>query len=138
MKTVRKHLQGLPQKQIDKILAKEAELAAREMSVDKVKDERIRKLRRLPELARIVKSVYVTEKKPALEVKIVSKKAVQSYPGNISDDNMLKDLTHLREVTKTWLSYHKIQGKEYLKINQSMYLNKVFEDIEKMLADEKK
>jgi len=138
VKTVRKDLQGLPQKLIDKILAKEAEQAAKEMSVDKVKEEKIRKLRRLPEIARIVRSIYVTEKKPALEIKIVSKKAVNSYPGNVSEENMLKDLTYLREVTKTWLTYHKIQGKEYLKINQSMDLNKVVADIEKMLAEEMK
>ena len=138
VKTVRKDLQGLPQKLIDKILAKEAEQAAKEMSVDKVKEEKIRKLRRLPEIARIVRSIYVTEKKPALEVKIVSKKAVNSYPGNISEENMLKDLTYLREVTKTWLTHHKIQGKEYLKINQAMDLNKVVADIEKMLAEEMK
>ena len=138
VKTVRKDLQGLPQKLIDKILAKEAEQAAKEMSVDKVKEEKIRKLRRLPELSRIVKSIYVTEKKPALEVKIVTKKAVNSYPGNISEENLLKDLTYLREVTKTWLTYHKIQGKEYIKINQSMDVNNVVADIEKMLAEEMK
>ena len=138
VKTVRKDLQGLPQKLIDKILAKEAEQAAKEMSVDKVKEEKIRKLRRLPELSRIVKSIYVTEKKPALEVKIVTKKAVNSYPGNISEENMLKDLTYLREVTKTWLTYHKIQGKEYIKINQSMDVNNVVADLEKMLAEEMK
>ena len=136
VKSVRKDLQGLPQKLIDKILAKEAEQAAKEMSVDKVKEEKIRKLRRLPEVARILKSIYVTEKKPALEVKIVTKKAVNSYPGNTSEENMLNDITYLREVTKTWLTYHKIQGKEYLKINQGMDVNNVVVNIEKLLAEE--
>ena len=34
--------------------------------VDKIKEGKIRKLRRLPDLSRTVKSIYVTEKKPTL------------------------------------------------------------------------
>ena len=137
VQTVRKDLKGLPQKLIDKILAKEAEKAAREMCVDKPKEDRIRRLRRLPQIIRIIKGVFVTERKPALELPIVTKKTVQSYPGSMSEENLLKDVRFLVEVTaKSWLSTVTIQGKEYLKINQSVDVNTVVAEIEKLLAAE--
>jgi len=138
VKAVRKDLQGLPQKLIDKILAKEAEQAAKDMVVDKVKEDKIKQLRRLPEISRILKSLFVTERKPALLFKLVTKKAVSSYPGNMSEDNMSKDIKYLGEITGNWVSLVKIQGNEYLKINNTMDINNIVAQLEKKLADEEK
>ena len=101
------------------------------------KEDRIRRLRRLPQIIRIIKGVFVTEQKPVLELPIVIKKTVQSYPGSMSEENLLKDVRFLVEVTaKSWLSTLTIQGKEYLKINQSVDVNTVVAEIEKLLAAE--
>jgi len=137
-KAVRKDLQGLPQKLIDKILAKEAEQAAKDMLVDKVKEDRIKQLRRLPEIARILKSLFVTERKPALLFKLVTKKALASYPGNMSEDNMIKDIKYTGEITGNWVTMVKIQGNEYLKINNGIDINNIVAQLEKKLAEEEK
>ena len=137
-KAVRKDLQGLPQKLIDKILAKEAEQAAKDMLVDKVKEDKIKQLRRLPEIARILKSLFVTERKPALLFKLVTKKALASYPGNMSEDNMIKDIKYTGEITGNWVTMVKIQGNEYLKINNGIDINNIVTQLEKKLAEEEK
>ena len=134
---VRKDLQGLPQKLIDKILAKEAEKAAKDMFTDKSKEDKVRRLRRLPEIARLVKSVFITERKFAVLTPIVEKKVVASYPGSMSAVNLKTDLKYLVEVSPGFLSFVTVQGKEYLKLNPAADINKVVGEIEKMLENAK-
>ena len=134
---VRKDLQGLPQKLIDKILAKEAEKAAKDMLTDKSKEDKVRRLRRLPEIARLVKSVFISERKTALLTPIVLKKVVDSYPGQMSTDNMTKDLKYLVEVTSGFISFVSVQGKEYLKLNSAADINKVVGELDKLFEKAK-
>lgn len=130
---VRKDLQGLPQRLIDKILAKEAEKAAKDMFTDKSKEDKVRRLRRLPEISRLVKSVFISERKAAVLTPVITKKVVASYPGSISAENMLKDLRYLVEVTTGFLSFVSVQGKEYVKLNPGADINQVVGQIEKLL-----
>ena len=134
---VRKDLQGLPQKLIDKILAKEAEKAAKDMFTDKSKEDKVRRLRRLPEIARLVKSVFISERKAALLTPIITKKVVASYPGSISAENMMKDLRFLVEVTTGFLSFVSVQGQEYVKLIPGADINQVVVQIEKLLEKAK-
>ena len=136
-KTVRKDLQGLPQKLIDKILAREAEAAAKEMMVDKVKEDLMRKLRRMPETARILKGVFVTERKGALLMKDVTKKVLASYKSSISHETLEKDIRYLMTITGPWLTFLKIQGDEYLKINNSLDINTIVADLQKKIEETK-
>lgn len=47
-------------------------------------EERILMISRLPELARILRNVFVAEKKPALTVDVVCGKVISSYRSNVS------------------------------------------------------
>lgn len=137
-KPIRKELQGLPPKLIEKILAKEAEKAAREMFTDKGREEKIKRLRRMPVLARILKNTFTSENKPALPFDMVIKKAVSSYPGHLPSEVMIKDVRYLIEVAKPWVGNPMVQASEYLKLNKNMDVNDVVKQLEKMLADEEK
>jgi len=137
-KPIRKELQGLPPKLIEKILAKEAEKAAREMFTDKGREEKIKRLRRMPVLARILKNTFTSENKPALPFDMVIKKAVSSYPGHLPSEVMIKDVRYLIEVAKPWAVNPMVQGNEYIKLNKNMDVNDVVKQLEKMLADEEK
>jgi len=137
-KPIRKELQGLPAKLIEKILAKEAEKAAKEMYTDKGKEEKIKRLRRLPVLARIVKNTFTSENKPALPFDMVIKKAVSSYPGHLPSEVMTKDVRYLIEVATPWAGNPQVQGTEYIKLNKNIDVNTVVQQLEKMLADELK
>ena len=137
-KPIRKELQGLPQKLIDKILAKEAAKAEKEMFTDKVKEDKVKRLRRLPTLARILKNTFTSENKPALVFDFVIKKAVASYPGHLPSDVMIKDVRYLIDVSKPWIANPTVQGTEYLKLNKNIDVNTVVQQLEKSLADEEK
>ena len=129
---VRKDLQGLPQKLIDKILAKEAEKAAKDMFTDKSKEDKVRRLRRLPEIARLVKSVFISERKAAILTTVIIKKVVASYPGIISEEIITKDLRYLVEVTTGFLSFVSVQGQEYVKLYPGIDINNVVGHINKI------
>jgi len=135
-KPIRKELQGLPQKLIDKILAKEAAKAEKEMFTDKVKEDKVKRLRRLPTLARILKNTFTSENKSALVFDFVIKKAVSSYPGHLPSDVMTKDVRYLIDVSKPWVGNPMVQGTEYLKLNKNIDVNTVVQQLEKMLAEE--
>jgi len=137
-KPIRKELQGLPQALIDKILAKEAAKAEKEMFTDKVKEEKVKRLRRLPTLARILKNLFTSENKPALMFDFVIKKAVSSYPGHLPSDVMTKDVRYLIEVSKPWVANPRVQGTEYLKLNKNIDVNTVVQQVERLLAEEEK
>jgi len=137
-KPIRKELQGLPPQLIEKILAKEAAKAEREMFTDKVKEEKIKRLRRLPTLARIVKNTFTSENKPALMFDFVIKKAVSSYPGHLSSDVMTTDVRFLIKVSQPWVANPMVQGKEYVKLNKNIDVNTVVQQLEKLLAEEEK
>ena len=123
---VRKDLQDLPQKLIDKILAKEA---AKERFTDKSKEDKVRSLRRLLEISRLVKSVFISERKVAVLTTVITKRVVASYPGIISEEIIKKDLRYLVEVTTGFLSFVCVQGQEYVKLNQGIDINNVVSHI---------
>jgi hypothetical protein len=135
-KPIHKKLQGLPPKLVNKIVAKEADKAAREMFSNKGREEKIKRLRRLPVLARILKNTFTSENKASLPFEMVVKKAVSSHPGHFPSETIVKDLRYLIEVSQPWVTNPKVQGTEYLKLNKNIDVNQVVEDVEMLLEDE--
>ena len=124
---VPKALAGVSMSLLERIRAKEKEKKAREMYTSKEEETAMKRMKRLPGLARYVKSIYVTEQRNALkrpfliQVRSVNvtistynisstittlittltpslQKVHQSYPGFISKDVLSADLDKLAEV----------------------------------------
>ena len=131
---IRKELEGLNPNLIQKIQEKEAENAAKDMYTDKAEEEKLKRLRRLPVLARILKNVFISEEKTSLEFDTVIKKAVFSYPGYISTEKITADLKYLIEVTGPWATTPKVQGIEYIKIDKKICVNTIVEKLEGLLS----
>ena len=127
----RKELQGLPEKLIQKVLAKEANKA--DTQSEKHRDE-IKQLRRLPTIARIIKSIFTSEIRAALPFENVLEKVVQSYPGHLEKDVLEKDLLYTIKITDGWVQNHLIRGMEYLKLD-TRDINDVCRNLEKTLRD---
>ena len=108
------------------------------MFTDKDREEKIKRLRRLPVLARILKNTFTAENKPALPFDMVIKKAVSSYPGHLPSDVMIQDVRYLIEVAKPWAANPMVLGIEYIKLNKNIDVNTVVQQLEKLLADEEK
>ena len=135
---VRKELQGLPPKLLEKILAKEAEQANRLMFCDKEKDAKLKRLRRLPTIARIVKNTFLSEKKPAILLTTIVQKTGGSYPGHLAAEELTKDVREIVTRTSSFATLHVVQGQEYLKLKQNVEINAVVKQLEEELTKEEK
>ncbi|XP_070697165.1 DNA replication factor Cdt1 isoform X2 [Pempheris klunzingeri] len=131
-------LKGVSQSLLDRIRAKEAQKLQAAMTRNPIQEERLQMMSRLPELARILRNVFVAEKKPALIMEVACNKMVASYRSALSTGEMEKHIRLLAEVTTDWLTIHPIRKDFYLKLNKNMELNTVLDKMSSRLREEEK
>jgi chromatin licensing and DNA replication factor 1 len=76
-KAVPKALASVPTSLLERIRAKEAEKKAKEMYQDKGEEIRMKRLKRLPDIARIIKSIFISESRNALKRPFLVQKLYQ-------------------------------------------------------------
>ncbi|MGH0126727.1 UNVERIFIED_CONTAM: hypothetical protein FKN15_033481, partial [Acipenser sinensis] len=109
------------------IRAKEAQKLQALMTRNPQQEQRLLMMSRLPELARILRSVFVAEKKPALLMETACSRVIASYRSLVTAGEMEKHLRLLAELLPDWLAIHPIRKDIYLKLNKSVDLNVVVE-----------
>uniref|UniRef100_A0A3P8WNI6 Chromatin licensing and DNA replication factor 1 n=1 Tax=Cynoglossus semilaevis TaxID=244447 RepID=A0A3P8WNI6_CYNSE len=129
-------LKGVPQSLLDRIRAKEAQKLQASMMRNPVQEERLLMMSRLEELSRILRTVFVAEKRPALIMEVACNRMMASYRSALSE--MEKHLRLLAEVAGDWLTIHPIRKDFYLKINKNMELSSVLEKLNKRLKEEER
>lgn len=90
---------------------------------------------RLPELAKILRNIFVVEKKAVLSMEFVINKVDNSYRAKLTP-NELED--HVRLITKllpTWSSIYNVRKVDYLKLAKNVDINKVVRKLEIMAND---
>ncbi|KAG7214384.1 hypothetical protein INR49_023095 [Caranx melampygus] len=93
---------------------------------------------RLGELARILRNVFVAEKKPALIMEVACNRMVASYRSALSTGEMEKHIRLLAEVADDWLTIHPIRKDFYLKLNKNMELSIVLNKLSRRLKEEER
>ncbi|XP_034537600.1 DNA replication factor Cdt1 [Notolabrus celidotus] len=131
-------LKGVSQSLLDRIRAKEAQKLQAAMTRNSTQEERLLMMSRLPELARILRNVFVAEKKPALIMEVACNRMVASYRSALSTGEMEKHIRLLAEVAANWLTIHPIRKDFYLKMNKSMELNIVLDKLSSRLREEER
>uniref|UniRef100_A0A3P8WNL5 Chromatin licensing and DNA replication factor 1 n=1 Tax=Cynoglossus semilaevis TaxID=244447 RepID=A0A3P8WNL5_CYNSE len=131
-------LKGVPQSLLDRIRAKEAQKLQASMMRNPVQEERLLMMSRLEELSRILRTVFVAEKRPALIMEVACNRMMASYRSALSAGEMEKHLRLLAEVAGDWLTIHPIRKDFYLKINKNMELSSVLEKLNKRLKEEER
>ncbi|KAM4720908.1 DNA replication factor Cdt1 [Rhinophrynus dorsalis] len=129
-------LKGVSQSLLDRIRAKEAQKLQAMMTRKPQQEEKLLMMSRLPELARILRNVFVAEKKPALTVEVACNRVISSYRSSMSPGEMEKHLSLLAEILPDWLSIHPVRKDTYYKLNKSMDLNLIVECLAKKLKEE--
>ncbi|OCT82336.1 hypothetical protein XELAEV_18024859mg [Xenopus laevis] len=129
-------LKGVSQSLLERIRAKEAQKLQAIMTRRPQQEERLLMMSRLPELARILRNVFVAEKKPALTVEVTCNRVIASYRSSMSPGEMEKHLALLSEILPDWLSIHPIRKDTYYKLNKSMDLNLIIERLAKKTKEE--
>ncbi|CAN9500177.1 unnamed protein product [Ophioblennius macclurei] len=129
-------LRGVPQSLLDRVRAKEVQKLQAVLTRDPLQDQRLLMMSRLGELARILRSVFVAEKKPALIMEVACNRLVSSYRSALTTGEMEKHVRLLAELASDWLSIHPIRKDCYLKLNKGMDLSTVLDRLTKRLKEE--
>ncbi|XP_003800877.1 DNA replication factor Cdt1 [Otolemur garnettii] len=112
-------LKGVSQDLLERVRAKEAQKQLAQMTRCPEQELRLQRLERLPELARVLRSVFVSERKPALTMAVVCARMVGSYRTSMSPGEMEKHLLLLSELLPDWLSFHHIRTDTYIKLDKA-------------------
>ncbi|XP_069578700.1 DNA replication factor Cdt1 [Brachyistius frenatus] len=131
-------LRGVSQSLLDRIRAKETQKLQAAMTRNSAQEDRLLMMSRLGELARILRNVFVAEKKPALIMEVVCNRMVASYRSALSIGEMEKHLRLLAEVAANWLTIHPIRKDFYLKLNKSTELSIVLDKLSIRLKEEER
>lgn len=128
---VDKVLKGVPKALLEKIRAKQAAKALEAMTRRPSQDAEASKYSRLPELARYIRNIFVTENKGVLELEKVMAKLENSYREKMSKE-CLRELLELiaKEAPRNWLTFHFIRRTDFIKINRHENLSEVIKVLE--------
>ncbi|XP_019959134.2 DNA replication factor Cdt1 isoform X1 [Paralichthys olivaceus] len=131
-------LKGVSQSLLDRIRAKEAQKLQATMTRNPSQEERLVMMSRLGELARLLRMVFVSEKKQALIMEVACNRMVASYRSALSTGEMEKHIRLLAEVAADWLTIHPIRKDFYLKLNKNMELSLVLDKLNRRLREEER
>ncbi|XP_047678221.1 DNA replication factor Cdt1 [Tachysurus fulvidraco] len=128
-------LKGVPQSLLERIRAKEAQKLQAAMTRNPEQEERLGMMTRLPEMARILRNVFVAEKKPALIMELACNRMIASYRSSLSAGEMEKHLRMLVELAPEWLTLHPVRKDFYLKLNKNTNVNLVLEKLNQKIKE---
>ncbi|KAF5895554.1 DNA replication factor Cdt1 [Clarias magur] len=131
-------LKGVSQSLLERIRAKEAQKLQAAMTRNPEQEERLGMMSRLPEMARILRNVFVAEKKPALIMELACNRMIASYRSSLSAGEMEKHLRLLVELAPEWITLHPIRKDFYLKLNKNTNMNLVLEKLNNKMKEEEK
>ncbi|EFB22439.1 hypothetical protein PANDA_020199, partial [Ailuropoda melanoleuca] len=112
-------LKGVSQDLLERIRCKEAQKQLAHMTRQPEQEQRLQRLARLPELARVLRSVFVSERKPALTMEAACSRMAGSYVEAMSPGEMEQHVRLLSELLPDWLSLHRIRTDTYVKLDKA-------------------
>lgn len=126
-------LKGISSSLLEKVRAREAAKRARDMTRSTTENKELEMLSRLPEMARIIRNSFVTEKKAALPWEMIAAKVTASYSSLMSSSEVDRHLHLLVEALPGWCTVHKVRSGTFLKINKARELSTVTNELNKVI-----
>ncbi|NXI72550.1 CDT1 factor, partial [Anseranas semipalmata] len=124
-------LKGVSQALLERIRAKEAQKLQALMTRDPRQEERLAMLGRLPAMARVLRNVFVAEKKQALTLEVACARMADSYPTQMTAGEMEKHLRLFTELLPDWVGIHAIRTDTYIKLDKHKDLGLITERLTK-------
>uniref|UniRef100_A0A8C6XHD5 Chromatin licensing and DNA replication factor 1 n=1 Tax=Naja naja TaxID=35670 RepID=A0A8C6XHD5_NAJNA len=131
-------LRGVSQSLVERVRAKEAQKLQALMTRNPQQEQRLAMLGRLPEMARILRNVFVAEKKQALSMELACQRMTDSYQALMPTGEMEKHLHLFAELLPDWVRILAIRQENYLKLDKAMDLNIVTERLTARKREEEK
>ncbi|NXH24515.1 CDT1 factor, partial [Myiagra hebetior] len=124
-------LRGVSQGLLERIRAKEARRLQALLTRDARQEERAALLARLPAMARVLRSVFVAEKKPALSMELLCARLADSCPELVAPGEMEKHVRLFAELLPDWVGIHALRTDTYVKLDKEKDLGLVTERLNK-------
>ncbi|NXO03425.1 CDT1 factor, partial [Rhinopomastus cyanomelas] len=124
-------LKGVSQALLERIRAKEAQKLQALMTRNPQQEERLAMLGRLPAMARVLRNVFVAEKKQALTMEVACARMADSYNTQMSPGEMEKHLRLFAELLPDWVRIHAIRTDTYIKLDKEKDLGLITERLTK-------
>ncbi|NXP42056.1 CDT1 factor, partial [Leiothrix lutea] len=128
-------LKGVSQELLERIRAKEARRAQALLTRDAAQEERAARLARLPAMARVLRGVFVAEKKPALPMELLCARLADSCPELAAPGEMEKHVRLLAELLPGWLGIHALRTDTYVKLDKEKELGLVTERLNRVAKE---
>lgn len=118
-------LKGIPKSLLEKVRQRQAAKALLTMtkSVDKEKEVQI--YLRLPEIAKLIRNLFVTERKNVLQLDVVVEKLQNSYRSFLNKTEIEHHLRMISKEVPEWLIFNDVRELTYLKLNKDTILNDI-------------
>ncbi|XP_014615313.1 PREDICTED: DNA replication factor Cdt1 isoform X2 [Polistes canadensis] len=123
---------GIPNSLLEKVRAKQAAKALETMTRTPDLDKEAALYSRLPELAKILRSIFVAEKKGVLTLEHVLAKLDNSFRTKLTAAELEEHVRKLCKLLPTWASIHNVRKTDYLKLAKDVDLIKVTKMLEIM------
>lgn len=91
---------------------------------------------RLPELAKILRNIFVAEKKGVLTMEFVIGKLENSFRAKLTPGELEEHIRLLCKLLPVWTNIHNVRKIDYLKLQKEVDLGKVIKRLE-VLANSK-
>lgn len=127
-------LRNLPTSLLEKVKAKQAAKALEAMTRSTENDKKYLVYSRLPDLARTLRNIFVTERKNVLALNIILSKLDSSFKANIPASDLQKDIKVLTEELPDFVKLHEIRNSTYLKLDKNADLQKNLSKLEALAA----
>ncbi|XP_071612617.1 DNA replication factor Cdt1 isoform X2 [Heliangelus exortis] len=128
-------LKGVSQALLERVRAKERQKLEALLTRDAGQEERVAMLGRLPAMARVLRGVFVAEKKPALSMEVACARMAESYNTQMPPGEMEKHLRLFAELLPDWVGIHSIRTDTYVKLDKGKDLSIITERLTKALKE---
>uniref|UniRef100_A0A8D9A4G9 DNA replication factor Cdt1 n=1 Tax=Cacopsylla melanoneura TaxID=428564 RepID=A0A8D9A4G9_9HEMI len=127
-----KAIKGIPKGLLEKIRARQAAKALASMTQSPADIAEAVMLSRLPEMARILRVLYVAEKRSVLPLDNVVHRIAHSFREHLSPVEIRRHLNLLASHTPEWASFQSVRQKEFFKIAKDSDLHTVVSKLQEL------
>ncbi|KAG5900417.1 hypothetical protein JTB14_029304 [Gonioctena quinquepunctata] len=126
-------LKGIPNALLEKVRQRQAAKALLSMTRSADKEKEVLIYSRLPELARLTRNLFVSEKKSVLPLDVVVEKLGNCYRGNLTKIELEEHLKVISKELPAWLAFHDIRHRVYLKLAKNADVSVVIDKLENLV-----
>lgn len=116
---------GIPKALLEKVRARQAAKALESMMRSPAQEKDSMMYQRLPDLARLVRNLFVTEKKSVLPFETVISTLDNSFRVKMSNEDLTRHVRLLSKELPGWLTFYEFRKTEFLKIVKDSDMSRI-------------